>query len=180
MNPGPGQPPILARIDRRVLACNRLLLMLALSAMSIVVFASVTIRYLSDYSIPWAEEVARYLMVWLTFLGVGPVLRYGGHVAIDNLQAGLAKPVARALRAFVIVAIAIFFLTLIWAGWQYVQRTLEQNTAVTEVSFAFVSAAVPVGFALALWHLFVFGGTYVAHGRFEVSADLNPDEVGAV
>ena len=38
-------------------------------------YRSVTLR--SNLS---AEEVARYLMVWLTFLGAGPVLRYGGHI----------------------------------------------------------------------------------------------------
>jgi TRAP-type C4-dicarboxylate transport system permease small subunit len=28
-------------------------------------------------------------MIWLTFLGAGPVLRYGGHIAVENLQDAL-------------------------------------------------------------------------------------------
>lgn len=167
-------------IDRRLLQFNRLLMMGALAAMTAIVFASVTIRFVSDYSIPWAEEVARYLMVWLTFLGVGPVLRYGGHVAIDSLPTSAPAGVARAARVAIVAIVAVFFLVLVGAGWQYVQRTLEQQTAVTEVSFAFVSAAVPAGFALALWHLAVFCAGYIRAGRFESSPDLDPNEVGAV
>ena len=43
-----------------------------------MVFANVALRFLTDHSILWVEEVSRYLMIWLTFLGAGLVLRYGG------------------------------------------------------------------------------------------------------
>lgn len=174
------QPSLIVRIDRHVLAINRLLMIVSLAAMSVIVFASVTIRYASDYSIPWAEEVARYLMVWLTFLGVGPVMRLGGHVAVDTAQDGLPKNVGRAFRGVIMLLMAGFCVIVAWFGIAYVQRTLAQTTAVTEVSFAFVSAAVPVGFALAIWHLLAIVGGYVAERRFETSADLNPDDAGAV
>ena len=41
------------------------------------------------------------MMIWLTFLGIGPVLRYGGHIAVENLQDVLPRPVAVAIRAFI-------------------------------------------------------------------------------
>lgn len=178
----PADPPPsrFARIDRHVLTVNRLLMIAAMAAMSVIVFASVTIRYLTDYSIPWAEEVARYLMVWLTFLGVGPVLRLGGHVAVDTAQDSMSPRLARAVRLLNVVLIAGFFAALAWFGLAYVQRTLAQNTAVTEVSFAFVSAAGPVGFTLAIWHLLAIFRPYVLERRFEVSDDLHPEEAGIV
>ena len=173
-------PSLIARIDRSVLAVNRLLMIVALATMSVIVFASVTIRYLTDYSIPWAEEVARYLMVWLTFLGVGPVLRLGGHVAVDTAQDGLPKNIGRAFRGLIMLLVGGFCAITAWFGIAYVQRTLAQTTAVTEISFAFVSAAVPLGFALAIWHLLAIVRDYVAERRFETSSDLNPDDAGAV
>ena len=57
-----------------------------LAAMATMVFANVALRFLTDHSILWVEEASRYAMVWLTFIGAGPVLRYGGHIGIDALQ----------------------------------------------------------------------------------------------
>jgi TRAP-type C4-dicarboxylate transport system permease small subunit len=172
--------PMLVRIDRGVLALNRFLMIAAMAAMSVIVFASVTIRFATDYSIPWAEEVARYLMVWLTFLGIGPVLRLGGHVAVDTLQDSLPDDLGRVLRLAIVLLMLGFCVLVAWFGHAYVQRTLAQTTAVTEVSFAFVSGAVPVGFVLAIWHLLAICGGYVKERRFETSGDLNPDDAGVV
>jgi TRAP-type C4-dicarboxylate transport system permease small subunit len=74
------------RIERILVACNRWLLILLLLAMACIVFANVVLRYTTGDSIVWAEEVARHMMIWVTFLGAGLVLRFGGHVAIDNLH----------------------------------------------------------------------------------------------
>ena len=173
-------PSLIVRIDRGVLAFNRFLMIVAMTTMSVIVFASVTIRFATNYSIPWAEEVARYLMVWLTFLGVGPVLRLGGHVAVDTLHDGVSESAGRALRVIIVLLMGAFCVLVAWFGLTYVERTLPQTTAVTEISFAFVSAAVPAGFALALWHLLAICRGYVFERRFETSADLNPDDAGAV
>src|SRR3989442_14078972 len=77
---------MLNRIERALVACNRWLLIVLLLAMACIVFANVVLRYTTGDSIVWAEEVARHMMIWVTFLGAGLVLRFGGHVAIDNLH----------------------------------------------------------------------------------------------
>ncbi|MPS92065.1 MAG: TRAP transporter small permease subunit, partial [Comamonas sp.] len=77
---------MLDRIERTLVAGNRWLLILLLLAMACIVFANVVLRYTTGDSIVWAEEVARHMMIWVTFLGSGLVLRFGGHVAIDNLH----------------------------------------------------------------------------------------------
>jgi TRAP-type C4-dicarboxylate transport system permease small subunit len=76
----------MARVIAAFLAVNRWLLIVILAVMSLIVFANVVLRYSTSYSIEWSEEVARHLLVWLTFIGCGPVLRYGGHIAVENLQ----------------------------------------------------------------------------------------------
>ena len=75
--------------ERHFLAANRWALIALLAAMSVIIFVNVALRYLTSHSLEWAEEVARHMMIWLTFLGAGPVLRYGGHIAVENLQDAL-------------------------------------------------------------------------------------------
>jgi TRAP-type transport system small permease protein len=88
----------MAALERYFITFNRWLLILMLAAMALIIFANVGLRYLTSQSIEWAEEVARHLMIWVTFVGAGLVYRYGGHVAIDNLQDALPKKLAMFLR----------------------------------------------------------------------------------
>ena len=62
---------MLERLERFLVACNRWLLILLLLAMACIVFANVVLRYTTGDSIVWAEEVARHMMIWVTFLGAG-------------------------------------------------------------------------------------------------------------
>jgi TRAP-type C4-dicarboxylate transport system permease small subunit len=171
---------MLATLDRWILGANRGLMILALAAMSVVVFVNVMLRYLTDESIVWAEEVARYLMVWLTCLGIGPLIRIGGHVAIDNLQDALPPPAARALRVLIAGIVLAFCLFLVWIGWRFAQRTMVQTTPVLEVPFGYIAAAIPVGGALAVWHLLAVVRGFVAERRFEEEAELDPNAAGSL
>lgn len=169
----------LGALDRGVVAVNRAAMMVALGLIAIILFANVMLRFLTDESIVWSEEVARYLMIWLTFLGIGPVFRVGGHIAVDSLHAVLPEKVAVALRTGIVLLIAGFAVALVRLGWTLVERTWIQTTPVTEIPFSFVSAAVPVGFGLAVWHVAAAALPFIRGQGFERSADINPDEVGS-
>lgn len=168
------------RIDKGILAVNRALMIAALAVMAVIVLANVLTRYLTNYSIPWSEELARYLMIWLTFLGIGPVFRLGGHVAIDTLQDSLRASMARAVRLLIVAAVAVFCAVVAYFGSAYVGRTWMQATAVMEIPFALVAAAVPTGMILALWHLAVVARSFILERRFDESTDLSPEEAAAI
>ena len=103
---------------------NRWALIILLAAMAVIIFTNVALRYLTSQSIEWAEEVSRHMMIWLTFLGAGPVLRYGGHIAVENLQDALPQSMAIAVRAFVALLLFAFFGFMIWYGWLYMDRAM--------------------------------------------------------
>ncbi|MFD1704606.1 TRAP transporter small permease [Methylopila henanensis] len=166
-------------VDRAVLGVNRAFMIAALAAMAVMVFVSVSLRYLTDDAILWAEELSRYLMIWLCLIGVGPVLRLGGHVAVDNLHVAVPPAAARALRVVVVAIVAGFALYMVWAGLGYVARSWRQTTPVLHIPFAYVAMAVPVGFGLSVWHLLMILVPYVRDGAFEASEDLDPEEASA-
>jgi TRAP-type transport system small permease protein len=153
-------------IERGLVATNRWLLIALLAAMSVIVFANVCSRYLISFSIPWSEEVARHMMVWLTFLGAGPVLRAGGHIAVENLQDALPRQFAVVVRFVVAALLMSFFVLMVWVGWEYMTRSVHQLTAATQISFAWVYSAIPIGGMLLIAHfLFIIRG-YVTNREF--------------
>lgn len=151
-----------ATFDRLLLRVNRWAVIVLLAAMAAMVFANVALRFLTDYSILWVEETSRYTMVWLTFIGAGLVLRYGGHIGIDSLQQAVPR-FAPAIRAIVVVVMALFFCTMIVVGIRYASLTWAQTTPVLEIPVGAVYLAMPVGFALMLVHLGVMARGFVVH-----------------
>jgi len=159
--------------ERYFLSANRWALILLLAAMAVIIFVNVALRYLTSQSIEWAEEVSRHMMIWLTFLGAGPVLRYGGHIAIENLQDALPRSLAVAIRAFVALLLFAFFGFMVWYGWLYMERTLFQLTAATQIPFAYIYAAMPVGGVLLLVHWALIVRGYVLERKFAADAHFD-------
>lgn len=155
------------------MAFNRWLLIGILAVMSVIIFANVGLRYLTNESIVWAEEVARHLMIWLTFIGCGPVLRYGGHIAVENLQDVLPKSAAQVVRGVIALLLLAFFAFFVWFGIEYMDRTQYQQTPTTQISMAYIYASLPVGAAMAIVHLLLVMRSYVVDRKFASDAHFD-------
>lgn len=65
------------------------LLVLGLGAMALMVFTNVVLRYAFNSGITLTEEVARFIFVWLTFIGSIVALRQGTHLGMDTVVSRL-------------------------------------------------------------------------------------------
>ena len=54
-----------------------------LAIMTFLVFFQVVTRYLFSYSIAWVEELTRYLMIWMAFLGAAALFKDDSHIRMD-------------------------------------------------------------------------------------------------
>ena len=171
---------MLNRIERILVACNRWLLILLLVAMACIVFANVVLRYTTGDSILSAEEVARHLMIWVTFLGAGLVLRFGGHVAIDNLHQAVSTRSARWLRTVVAVGIGVFCLVMTYFSVLYVWATRFQTTAATDIPISFIYLAMPMGFLLMFVHLLFIVRGYIADGSYIESGEMDAEAAASL
>jgi TRAP-type transport system small permease protein len=163
-------------LDRLLIRVNRWAVIAMLAAMATMVFANVLLRFLTDHSILWVEEASRYLMIWLTFVGSGLVLRYGGHIGIDTLQRSLPRHAAQ-VRAGIFVLLLGFFATMLWLGVRYAMLTWGQTTPVLQIPIGAVYLAMPIGFALMIVHLVLMAAAYVRQGRFLADAEFDADAV---
>ena len=161
--------------DRLFLRANRIAVIALLAAMAAMVFTNVVLRVASDRSILWVEEASRYAMIWLTFLGAGLVLRYGGHIGVETLHERWPRHAA-ALRAGVFMLLLGFFVFMVWISVRYALLTWQQTTPVLEVPIGAVYLAMPIGFALLIIHLLLMAGPYVRRrgllgdGEFDADA----------
>jgi TRAP-type C4-dicarboxylate transport system permease small subunit len=104
-------------------------------------------------------------MIWLTFLGSGLVLRYGGHVGIDTLQEALPRH-APVIRAVIFVILLAFFALMVGVGFRYAAFAWNQTTPVLQIPIGAVYLAMPVGFALMIAHLLLMAEPYLRRRAF--------------
>jgi TRAP-type C4-dicarboxylate transport system permease small subunit len=140
---------------------NEWLMIALMAAMAVLVFSNVVSRYLFNYSLIWVEELTRYMMIWVGFLGSGLVLRYGAHIAVDVFQDLLPAAAAQAVRGVILALLAATFLSMTWLGFRYAGFAWDQETPVMNWRTGLVYLAVPIGSLLMLVHLLLIGRQYV-------------------
>ncbi|MFO1268839.1 MAG: TRAP transporter small permease [Rubrivivax sp.] len=164
------------RFERVIVAANRAALIALMAAMALLVMVNVIARYVFNHSFVWAEEISRYMMVWVGFLGAGLVLRVGAHIAVDVFQDMLPRRAAQAMRAGVVAVFGTSLVAMLWLGIEYVLFAWGQETPVLNWNFGVIYIAIPVGALLMLVHLALVAGPYVRAREFRKDPEFSGEE----
>lgn len=148
----------------------RLIAALAAAMMgTVVVIMSVQVfqRYFLNDPLIWAEEVCRYLLIWITFLSAGVAYQRGDIAAVKMLTSIMSPRLKALIVAPVYLATAGFVGLLVYHGWVYAEENLIQAIPAIDyitqrvfnrnwgISIFWVYIAVPIGCTLLVLH-FVF------------------------
>ena len=145
---------LLAGID----ALNRLVAALLaglLGAICIVVFIQVLVRFIltnAGLNVPaaWTEELARFLLCWMIFLGAGYGCRRAQLMAIDFAVAKLPGLLGEAARLLALLLCLAFFLLLVDVGAEFAAFGRTESSPVMRLRMDAVYWAIPAGAALMI------------------------------
>lgn len=155
---------VIERAEAGFLWLNRAVIVLMMMAMAGLVFVNVISRYLFNNSLNWSEEVSRYLMIWITYLGAGLAMREGQHVAIEFVQGLLPPRLLPWWRAAVGLIILGFLAVLTVVGFQFAEFAVGQRTPVLGWSKGTIYLAVPIGALVFALHLIAMFRGYINKG----------------
>lgn len=151
-----GEMRILKRILANVNTFTEYLVSALLVLMVVVVFLQVIFRFVLHASLPWSEELSRYILVWLSFLGAAIGVRKGAHIGVEVVVSLFPKTLKVAATLFVHAVSMVFFSLLIFYGWRILGVVGRQLSPAMEWSMAIPYSAICVGgalmFAYALEH----------------------------
>ena len=128
---------VLARVEDMI---GRVLLM----AVVILVFVGALSRSL-DHPIIWSVDMAQAVFVWLCFFGALRAMRRKAHIGVDYFVAMLPYAARRAIEICLSLVSLAFLGTM---GWFGIQLTILNSMRIfgdSGLSYAWVTAAVPVG-----------------------------------
>jgi len=112
------------------------LMVLMLATMVVLVFGNVVLRYAFNSGITVSEEVARWMFVWLTFMGAVVGVREHAHLGTDMLVSRFG-PVGKRICLVVAQALMLYVTCLLLSGsWQQARINLDVEAPVTGLSTA--------------------------------------------
>ncbi len=122
-------------------------LILAVLLLVVDVVWGVFTRYVMGEQAKWTEELARFLLIWVSLLGGAVAFGTKGHLGVDYFV-GKFDPEARKLMAVVAHLIVLFFACAIfvYGGWRVVSDALamEQMTSALRWKMGHVYLALPI------------------------------------
>ena len=138
-----------------------------LGATVVIMGVQVVFRYVLGDSLIWAEEVCRYLIIWMTFLFAGAAFQRGEMVAVELL----VRAVPRSARLMLVVlgyglSLALLAALMVY-GWRFAMLNARQtipaadfiaasiagHEAPLDLSIFWIYVAVPAGAAILFVHM---------------------------
>ncbi len=110
---------ILMPINSFILRVGRTIAWVALALMVFVILLQVFFRYVLNSALPWPDEAARFLMLWMTGLIAPSAYRWSGFVAIDMVPAAMPKRSGALLMMVLMVLSTLVLVMAISFGWSH-------------------------------------------------------------
>ena len=115
-----------------------------------IVFLQFFTRYILNDSFAWTEEIARYALMWLTFIGAAVVARKNLHISVEVLLHYLPAIPARLMLAIVDTIKLLFMGLLAYFGWTIVERMQWQRMVIIDLPMSVVYGGVALGCLIML------------------------------
>ena len=124
---------------------------IALGIMSVVVFAQVIFR-LTAGSLPWSEELARYLMIYMVYVGTSIGIKRGTHIAVEVIMDRCPPSLQKVVEILVDLMMIAAFVILCYYGMKIVNITMMQKSPAMQIKMGYVYMSMVLGGALMLLH----------------------------
>ena len=111
-------------INTRVLLFGRTIGLVALGLMVLVILAQIFFRYVLNNALPWPEEAARGLMIWMMALVAPSAYRYTGFVSIDMLHDLIPARLKNYLVLAILLLCSFVSVIMLQHAWSHLSAPL--------------------------------------------------------
>lgn len=156
----------------RIPALDAWLVIILFWLLALVVFVQFFTRYVLNDSIGWTEEIARYLLVVVTFSGACVAVRRNTHISVEFFYRYLPQGAARGLSALVGLLRTGLFAVLTWLSVELAGNTRQMMTSIDmpkSVLYGFVAGC----FAVMTIYSVIVAWRHLMSGKADVAPDVS-------
>lgn len=153
-----------------------------LAVVAVAVMAQVMVRFVLtaagiNISAPWTEELARYTLIWMVFLGAAVGVRHARMIALEFGVRSLPAHAGVPLRYAVMLLSMAFFGLLFWVGIDFLDLGRSETSPVMGITKDKVYWAMPAGMVLMILNSLALIAETVVEGRdIRFASDFAPED----
>lgn len=121
-----------------------------LVAICVIVFTGVFFRYFLHIGLGWTEEAARYLQVWMTFIGATVAVKRRGHFQLMLLADRIPARLQKLTRLFALAVVLALAVIMVVNGYEITEISWDQTSPIMEWNFGYLYLVVPVSGVLMI------------------------------
>lgn len=114
----------------------------------LIVFAGVFFRYFLHIGLGWTEEAARYLQIWMTFLGATVAVKRWSHFQLMIVNEWIPKGWQRFTRIFALGTVMVLAGIMVNNGMEITAISWDQTSPIMNWNFGYLYLVVPISGAL--------------------------------
>ena len=183
--PKPNESPnkIERTLDALNLVLNTFLAVLVFGIFAVLLM-QVCMRYFLSMPLYWAEEAAKYLMIYVTSVGAATAYRHYAHPRLMIIIAMIPRRAAIWYDFVLRLPVFVFFAYFMYIGWGYANANEWMMTPGLQISFFWPFLAIPLGASFVLIYLIldtidilVYHRSWILEPEFFVDLDSQAPEV---
>jgi TRAP-type C4-dicarboxylate transport system permease small subunit len=120
------------------------ILVLLMLVMAILMFTQVVLRFCFGNPFTWAEELLRFMYIWLVFLGLPVAVYYNDLTRFDLLQMSLKGNAKKILETGIHIISNIMLYIIAWGAFRLLIRQINQRATTIPVSMSVIYMVIPV------------------------------------
>ncbi|RFU70503.1 TRAP transporter small permease [Peribacillus saganii] len=122
---------------------------------TLLVIVNVVLRVMGS-GLTWSEELIRYFLIWVTFVGMSTCARDNEHMSIEFIPQMLKGTAQKIVLAIIYAVGLVFSILLIWYSYQLVNFSLQtgQVTSGLGIPISVIYFIIPIsGILVAIRYL---------------------------
>ena len=123
-----------------------------LMLMTALMFAQFLGRFIFKNGIFWAEELSRFTMVTMVYLGAGLACKNNEHIRITILDEVIKGPANKVLHLFIAIISIVFLTAIAKYGFAVLPIVSTQKSANMQITMNLVYMMIPIGSCIMIFY----------------------------
>ena len=143
------------KVDKCLSMIENAVIILGLSAMFLILLAQVIMRYVFSRPLTWSEEAARFIFVYVSFIGISYAYCQKGHIRMEVVVNLFPQAVRRGLEVLINLGTIALFCYMIPFSFRFIGIQAGVKATATHIPMSIVYTALPLGMALSCVRLLI-------------------------
>lgn len=126
-----------------------------IAVLIIIMSVAVVLRYGFGFTLSWSDALARYMLVWSTFLGAAVAVKADQHIHLTLVQDAFSEKIKNAIILFAYASFLFLCIFLFKSGIDVIKLVLPQKESVMPISMGWPYGAIAVSYGIIIFQLAV-------------------------